>query len=98
MKKVVLALGFVAALALATPAPAHANFSLGIALPGFGLFVHEPCRRPAYAPPVYYQPPTVYYPPAPIVYPSWYGPRGGYRHDNGWHRGWYKHHRDWDDD
>ena len=42
MKKVVLALGFVAALALATPAPAHAYFSLGIGLPGFGLFVNEP--------------------------------------------------------
>ena len=91
MKKVVLALGFFAALALSTPASAHASFSLGIALPGFGLFVHEPCRRPvAYAPPVYYQPPAVYYQPAPVVYPawpSWYASRS--RHDHGWHRGWY---------
>ena len=99
MKKVVLALGFVAALALATPSPAHAHFSLGIALPGFGLFVHEPCPRPfVYAPPVYYRPPVVYYQPAPVVYPYGYARYGRYRHDNGWHRGWYKHHRDWDDD
>ena len=92
MKKVVLALGLFAAVALAAPAPAHASFSFGIALPGFGLSVHEPCGRPyAYAPaPGYYQPPAVYYPPAPIVYPSWYAPRGGYRHDHGWHRGWYR--------
>jgi len=89
MKKVVLALGFVAALALGTPAPAHAYFSLGIGLPGFGLSVNAPCPRPlAYAP--YYQPPAVYYPPAPIVYPSWYAPRVRYRHDHGWHRGWYR--------
>ena len=51
-----------------------------------------------YAPPVYYRPPVVYYQPAPVVYPYGYARYARYRHDNGWHRGWYKHHRDWDDD
>jgi hypothetical protein len=90
MKKLLLVPGFVAALALGSPVPAHAHFSLAIGLPGFGIFVHEPCPRPiVYAPPVYYPPRVVYYPyaPAPVVF----HPRHGH------HRGWYRHRPYWDD-
>ena len=91
MKKLLVVLGLVAGLGFAAPSPASAYFSFGIGLPGFGLFVHEPCPRPVYTPPAYYPPPpVVYYQPAPVVYPawpSWYASRS--RHDHGWHRGWY---------
>jgi hypothetical protein len=89
MKKGLAVLGLVAALALMRPAPAHASFSLGIAVPGFGLSVNGPYPPPvAYAPPVYYGPPVAYYPPPPVVYPYFYA---GYGHAHGWHRGWYGH-------
>ena len=75
-----------AVMALATPRPADAHFSLSIGLPGFGIFVHEPVPPPvAYAPPAYYQPPVVYYRPAPVFYP--------YYHGRGRHYGWYRHGR-----
>jgi hypothetical protein len=93
MKKLLLALVVVGALALTIPARADAHVSVGIALPGFGLFVNAPPPPPVvYAPPAvtyygpaYYYPP--YYRPAPVVYPYWRGRWGGYHH-RGWHRGW----------
>lgn len=63
--------------------------------------------------PAYIEPPAVYYPPPPVYYgppPSYYVPRVErrvvivpdddyryYRHDNGRHRGWYKHKHRHDD-
>ncbi len=95
MKKALVVLGVVTALAFVRPVPADAHFSLGIGLPGFGLFVNEPCPRPfVYAPPVYYRPPVVYYQPAPVVYSYPYRVR--FRHDHGWHRCWYEDHRNRD--
>jgi hypothetical protein len=94
MKKSLLVLGLLAAVTLARPAPADAHFSLSLGLPGFGLFIHEPCPRVAYAPPIYYRPPVVYYPPVyyPTSYPSYRRYPG-----RGRHYGWYQHRRHWDD-
>ncbi|MDR5746784.1 hypothetical protein QCE73_26795 [Caballeronia sp. LZ029] len=56
--------------------------------------------------PVYVAPPPVVYQPAPVVYapaPAYgYGYQREYRdehrrHDNGKHKGWYKHHGDDDE-
>jgi hypothetical protein len=81
--KLLFGLGFLAAAALATPAPAEAHFSFSIGFPGFGVFVQEPCPPPVvYAPPAYYPPPVAYYyRPVPVFY-------RGYR-GHGYHRGWY---------
>jgi hypothetical protein len=95
MKKMVFALGLLAAVALAAPCRAHTDFSFAIGLPGFfGVFGGPPCPRPpalVYAPPVpYYAPPVPYYP--PVAYRPYYG--YGYR---GWdrkHRKWHGHHYD----
>jgi hypothetical protein len=90
MKKLLLVLGLLGAVALARPAPARADFSLSIGLPGFGFFIAEPTPPPVYyAPPVYYRyrPPVAYYRPGPRYY---YQPP---RHrGRGRHYGWYKHH------
>ena len=87
MKKMVFALGLLAAVAFAAPARAHADFSLSIGLPGFfGVFGVPPCHRP---PAVFYGPPVPYYP--PVVYRPYYGHRGG---DRGHHRGWRGHRYD----
>ena len=96
MKKLLAIFPLLAVVALATPRPADAHFSLSVGLPGFGIFVDDPVPPPiVYAPPVYYRPPVVYYHPARVVYP--------YRHSchypgRGHHYGWYRHGRDWDDD
>jgi hypothetical protein len=89
MKKALVALGVLALAALVRPAPAAADFSLSIGLPGFGLHVHDPAP-----PPVYYGPP-VYYP------RPYYAPRVAYHHYHSGHhkycgkhgRGHYKHRR-----
>ncbi|KAA0998174.1 hypothetical protein FVF58_45625 [Paraburkholderia panacisoli] len=71
-------------------ASAHADVNVFLGVPG-----------PVYVapPPVVYQPPPVVYAPAPVYR---YGYQGEYRderrrHDNGKHKGWYKHHRDDDE-
>ncbi|MFM0124521.1 hypothetical protein P0D73_37540 [Paraburkholderia sp. RL18-101-BIB-B] len=77
---------------------AHADIGVFLGVPG-----------PVYAAPpsVVYQPPPVVYQSPPVVYapvPAYgYGYQDEYReerrwHDNGRHRGWYKHHHDDDDD
>ncbi|MGE8162916.1 hypothetical protein ACQKRQ_22470 [Paraburkholderia sp. NPDC080076] len=77
---------------------AHADIGVFLGVPG-----------PVYAapPPVVYQPPPVVYQSPPVAYapvPAYgYGYQDEYReerrwHDNGRHRGWYKHHHDDDDD
>lgn len=89
MKKMVFALGLLAAVALAAPSRAHADFSFAIGLPGFfGVFGAPPCHRPpavVYAPPAPYYPPVVYRP----YYPTYYS--YGYRGWDGGHRGWRGH-------
>ena len=94
MRKLLIALGVLAAVILVRPAPASAHFSLSIGLPGFGFFVSDPVPPPVvYAPPVYYP-----YAP-PVVYRS-YGYRpvygygyGGYGHRYYGHR--YRHGYRW---
>ena len=88
MKRLLVAFGLVAVAALAKPAPATADFSLAIGLPGFGFYLNDPYPPPiVYAPSAYYRPP-VHYRPAPVYYSY---PRyrdhsrrchreGGYRH------------------
>jgi hypothetical protein len=66
MRKMLIALGLVAAATLAMPHPASAHVGISIGLPGFGLFIGAPA--PAYYGPAYYRP--AYYGPA------YYG--GGY--------------------
>jgi hypothetical protein len=96
MKKLVTALGLLAAVAVATPARAHGDFSFAIGLPGFfGVFGSPPPPPP----PVIYAPPVPYYP--TVVYRSpyyGYGYRGwGHRsHGHGrghGHRHVYSRHR-----
>ena len=93
MRKVLLGLGLLAAVALTIPRQADAHVSVSIGFPGFGFFVSGP--PVLYAPPVAYAPP-VYAP--PVYYAPYYRPRVVYAppcfHDRGWHRGWYKHDRD----
>jgi len=97
MKKMVFALGMLAAAAFASPARAHADFSFAIGLPGFfGVFGGPPCHRPpavVYAPPVPYYPPVVYRPYYGYGYRG-YGYRGWDREHHGWHGHRYdRHHR-----
>ena len=54
MRKMLIALGFVAAVTLATPHPASAQVGISIGLPGFGLFIGAPA--PAYYGSSYYRP------------------------------------------
>jgi hypothetical protein len=83
MKKMVFALGLLAAVALAAPSAARADFSFAIGLPGFfGVFGAPPCARP---PAVVYAPPVPYYP--PVGYRSYYRPYHGYGY-----RGWDDRH------
>jgi hypothetical protein len=87
MKKILLALGLLGAVALARPAPAAAHVSFSLGLPGFGLFINQP--PVVYAPPpVYYGPPVVYRG-GPYYYPSYYYP--SHRPWRSWprHRSWY---------
>jgi hypothetical protein len=75
MKKSLLALALLSAVALAMPARAHADFAFSLGLPGFGLFINDPGPPPvAYAPPVYYGPPAYYRP----YYRPYYGAYAGY--------------------
>ena len=99
MKKLLSTLALLAGLALVGPAPAAADFSLSIGLPGFGLFVHDPYPPQAFyppppafypAPPVYYRPPVAYYRQAPRFFP-------GHRYRHGHRYGWNRHGRDCDD-
>ena len=83
MKKIVVALGLLAAVALFRPAPAAAHVAVSIGVPGFGLFIGAP--PVAYAPPpVYYAPPVVY-PAGPYYYPTYYRPWRSWPA----HRSWY---------
>jgi hypothetical protein len=94
MKKMVFALGLVAAVALAAPARAHADFSFAIGLPGFfGVFGGRPFYGP---PPVVHAPPVPYYP--PVVYRPYYsyGYRGWDRRHHGWHDHRYDRHHKYD--
>jgi hypothetical protein len=92
MKKLVTALGLLAAVAIATPARAHGDFSFAIGLPGFfGVFGTPP---PPLPPPVIYAPPVPYYP--TVVYRApYYGYGYGYRgRGHRWHgHSHYKHGR-----
>jgi len=89
MKKIVVALGLLAAVALFRPAPAAAHVAVSIGVPGFGLFVGAP--PVAYSPPpVYYAPPVVY-PAGPYYYPTYYRPWRSWPA----HRGWYGHRHYW---
>jgi hypothetical protein len=104
MRKALIGLGLLTTIGIAAPRPAHAgNFSLAIGLPGFVGIFGSPYPPPVvYAPPppvVYNPPPVVYAPPVYYSRPAFYSQPIYYRHDNGWHRGWYKHHgHDEDDD
>ena len=69
MRKMLIALGFVAAVTLATPHPASAQVGISIGLPGFGLFIGAPA--PAYYGSSYYGP--AFYGPA-YYRPAYYGP------------------------
>ena len=88
-----LAVGITAVCA-SSAAFAHTDIGVFLGVPG-----------PEYvapAPVVYEAPPPVVYTPAP-VYGYGYGYHDDYRderrwHDNGHHRGWYKHHRGDDDE
>jgi len=71
MRKMLIALGLVAAATLATPHQASAQVGISIGLPGFGLFIGAPA--PVYYGPTYYGP--SYYRPA-YYGPAYYG--GGY--------------------
>lgn len=83
----------ISAICASSAAFAHADIGVFLGVPG-PMYVAPP-------PVVYEAPPPVVYAPAP-VYGYGYGYRDDYRderrwHDNGHHRGWYKHQR-WDDD
>jgi hypothetical protein len=93
MKKTVLALAVLGAVAVAAPDPAAARASVFLGLPGFSLFPGPPAYYAPptyYAPPAYYAPPPVYYAPPPFVgrpyapayyrrpyYRPYWGPRRG---------------------
>ena len=93
MRKLLIGLGALAAVVLVRPAPAAADFSLSIGLPGFGFFVSDPVPPPvvAYGPPAYYP----YYPPVayrsyypyryrPSCHARYYGRHYGHRWRGGW--------------
>ena len=94
MKKLVTALALLAAVALATPARAHSDFSFAIGLPGFYGVFGAPAPPP---PPVLYAPPVPYYPTVVYRAPYYgYGYGYGYGYRGGWGHGYhgpghYKH-------
>ena len=97
MRKALLGLGILAAVAVMAPRPADAHVSISFGLPGF---VFEAGPPVVYGPPVYA---PRYYAPYPYYRSRvFYGPRYGY--DRGYHRGngWYGRYRhdryrgDWD--
>ena len=103
------ALGVGCALAVtATSAAAETRVSVGVFTPNIG--VHVGVGRPVYREPVYAPPPVVYREPVyreRVYYPDPYRPVYRERvvvierrHDNGRHKGWYKHNRgrDWRDE
>ena len=95
MKKPLLALGLLAGLGLAAPAPAAAQFVFSFTQPGFSVVIGDPCPRPRayyYPPPVVYVPRPVYLRPTPVV-DYRFAPPG-----HGWGRWKHHHDRDWDDD
>lgn len=92
-------LGLVLSAGLVTTAYAHdpnINWSIQFGYPGY---VEPPAIYYLPAPPVYYVPPPVYYAPRierrVVVVPQYDYPD---YHDNGLHRGWYKHRRHHEDD
>jgi hypothetical protein len=94
MKKVVLALGLLAAVALAVPGRAEAHFSLAIGLPGFGFFFGAPTPPVVYAPPpvVYAAPAPVYAAPVPFYPPAvvYAAPSVRFAYGHPYYRhGWY---------
>ena len=98
MRKALFGLGLLAMVAVAVPRRADAHVSVAIGLPGLGFFLGAPAVP--YAPPVVYAPPVAYAAPVyapPVYYAPYYGYRPPvayapvYFHDNGRHRGWYKH-------
>ena len=81
MKRTLVALAALVAVALITPSPAKAGVSVAIGLPGFGLYVGAPYypaypAYPAYAPA--YVPSPVYVAPYYRPYPVYYGGYGYY--------------------
>jgi hypothetical protein len=75
MRKLLIALGLLAAVAFTTPRPAEAGVSVSIGLPGFGIYVPGPPIVYAPPPPVYYAPPAYYAP--PVYYRPHYRPYYG---------------------
>ena len=91
MRKFLIGLALLMAVAVATPRAADAYVSVSIGLPGFGFYIPAPpvLYAPApvvYAPPAYYAPPVYYrsYYPRPVYYGRPY--YGGYRY--GRYRRW----------
>jgi len=90
MRKFLIGLALLMAVAVATPRAADAYVSVSIGLPGFGFYVSPPV---VYAPPAYYAPPVYYrsYYPRPVYYGRPYyggGYGGGYRYGRGGYRRW----------
>jgi hypothetical protein len=95
MRKLLIALGMLGVVVLMRPAPAAADFSLSIGLPGFGFFIHDPFPPPvvSYGPPAYYPyAPPVVYRSYPVYRPYRYRPgcRRGY-YGRGYHGRGYRH-------
>jgi hypothetical protein len=93
VKRIAVAGALLGALVLFRPAPAEANFSFSLWLPGLAVSAGPPCPLPV----AYVPPPPVYYPAyapvAPVVYV-----RGGYHHHHSHYRGHghrhgHRHHR-----
>ena len=84
MRKFLIGLALLMAVAVATPRAADAYVSVSIGLPGFGFYI--PAPPVVFAPPAYYAPPVYYgsYYPRPVYYGRPY--YGGYRY--GRYRGW----------
>ena len=103
MRKLLVGFAVLVVATLGAVRPVGAQVSIAIGVPGFGLYVGAPYYPPpvVYGPPIAYAPPVygpqVVYAPAPVYYrppgyctPRYYGAQ--YQaHDNGLHRGWYKH-------
>ena len=87
MRKVLVGLCMLAAVALMAPRPADARVSISVGLPG--VVVEAPFYGPRfYAPPVY----------APRYYAPYYRPRVYYRPHYGYDRGCYRGGRRYDRD
>ena len=111
MKNIIKSIAIMAAVMLVFGLGAHKSFASGVDF-NVGLNFGIPVvAAPVYAPaPVYVPRPVPVYHVQREGYYNGYGYRPVYyghwrdyrydrvRHDNGWHRGWYKNHRGWDED